>query len=328
MSKAELFLVAREKGLNWLLKQRHPNGAIGPYEKGIGCYYRAPWTFAVTGRGREASMVLNWIRRNMFSTDGDFAGSYPRTDYDSYYLYPNANIIFGAQIMRQFDLSTRGMRFLLRMQDRDSGGFYNRRDQTGPSGKQDLWYNSQVGLTCIVTGHIDEAKKVASFAKKVYELQPEIEDRLYNVYSPSDGLVTEFPEDEAKSHVVEASEPRQYYFQPGIAAAFLSRMHMATSEPTYLELARKYIEFAMRCEHLYSAPQCCKVGWGAALLYQITKETRYYDLAMNVAEYLLDHQHPEGYWLNVEPHTAYKNVVEITEEFVVHLDTILSAIVT
>jgi hypothetical protein len=230
--------------------------------------------------------------------------------------------------MRQFDLSMGGMRFLLTLQDPDSGGFFNRRDQMDASGMQDVWNSSQAGLTCLVTGHVEEALATAAFLERVYDLQPDVKHRLYNVYSPSRGLVTDPVEGEEKPFVVDASKPAQYYFQPGIAAAFLCRVYMGTGEKKHLNLARKYIGFVEGCKHLYSAPQVCKVGWGAALLYQTTKEARYYHLAQNVAQYLVDHQFPEGYWLNIPSHRALPKVLEVTEEFVVHLDTILNALST
>jgi len=324
----EDILEARTRGLDWLLKMRNPDGSIGPYEKGL-FYYRVPWAFAVTGRDREASMLLQWIRENMFTEEGDFAGKYSRGDWVRYYYsYPNANIIYGAHILRQFDLSYKGMRFLLTLQDRESGGFFDEMSEDGPCGEEDIWCSSQAGLTCLVTGHVKEAELVASFLEMIYESQPDIAHRLYHVYSPGKGLVTEFPEEKAKAYYVDAEKPKQWYFMPGIASAFLCRMYMATGKSRYLELAEKYMEFAMRCKYLFSAPQVCKVGWGAALLYQVTRDHRYYDLAARVADYFIEHQYPEGYWINVAPYRELPHIIEITAEFVVHLDTILCALTT
>ncbi len=327
MVNLEQILEARRNGINWVLRHRNPDGSIGPYKEGI-FYYRIPWALAVTGYDREASMLLEWIRNNMFTTEGDFAGKYSRENYVNYYSYPNANIIYGSHILRQFDISYKGMRFLLNLQDKDSGGFFNRKDEMGPSGEEDLWCTSQAGLTCLITGYLKEATSVASFMETLYELQPDIKHRLYFVYSPNNGLVTDFSKDNATRYCVDVNKPKQWYFEPGIAAAFLCRMHMATGEPSYLNLAKKYIEFAMRCTQMFSVPQVCKVGWGSALLYQITKDTTFYDLAMKVAQYYIDHQYPEGYWMNIEPYRAFPNVIEITAEFVVHLDTILCAVST
>jgi len=328
MVNFEQISAARERGIRWLLDRRNPDGSMGPAYEGMGCYYRAPWTFAVCGRHREAAMMLDWIRRYMLADDGDFRGQYPRDDCDGYYAYPNANIIFGAQMLRQFDISSRGMDFLLTMQDPDSGGFYLRKDKMGPGGIQDIWLSSQCGLTCLMTGNMAAAEKTASFMEMVYDLQPDLDDRLYVAYSGERGLITEFEDASKKAYVVESSGRKQYYFQPGITAAFLCRMFMATGREKYLELARGYEKFAMGCEHLFSAPQVCKVGWGAALLYQITKEHEYREMTEKIVGYFIDRQYPEGYWLNVAPYHSLAKAMEITEEFVVHLDTFQNALAT
>ncbi|MBU7004925.1 MAG: hypothetical protein HXS50_05120 [Theionarchaea archaeon] len=328
MVNFEQISIVKEKGTRWLLDKRNPDGSVGPAYEGMGCYYRAPWTFAVCGRHREAAMALDWIRRYMFADDGDFRGTYPRDDCDGYYAYPNANIIMGAQMLRQFDISSRGMEFMLTMQDPDSGGFYLRKDQMGPEGIQDIWLSSQAGLTCLMTGNMDAAEKTASFIEKVYDQQPDIENSFYNTYSGEKGLITEFDEASKKAHVVESSGRMQYYFQPGIAAAYLCRMHMATGRDKYLDLAREIEKFAMGCKHLFSAPQVCKVGWGSALLYQITKEHEYRDMTERIVEYFIDRQYPEGYWLNVAPYHSLAKALEVTEEFVVHLDTFQNALAT
>ena len=127
--------------------------------------------------------------------------------------------------------------------------------------------------------------------------------------------------------MVDATGRRQAYYAPGIAAAFLARLHMATGQPAYLELAESYIQFAMRCSgDQFMRPQVGKVGWGASLLYQITKKYEYRDLAFRVGDYLLDNQFEEGYWLNTHPAVAYHNVLEVTAEFVVHMETISTAL--
>jgi hypothetical protein len=327
MVSLEDMIRARSKGIEWILRQRNPDGSIGPYKEGI-FYYRVPWALAVTGHTAEACMLLEWVRGNMFNAEGDFAGRYSREECAGYYTYPNANLIYGAHMLRQFDLSCRGMRFLLGFQDRDSGGFFNRKEETGPGGEEDIWCSSQAGLTCLLTGHLEQARKVAHFLETVYKLQPDKERSLYFVYHRGKGLVTDFPDEKATAYCIQADRPRQYYFQPGIAAAFLCRLYMATAERKHLDLAEKYIEFATGCTHLFSAPQVCKVGWGSALLYQVTKDSQYYDLAAKVADYFVEHQYPEGYWMNIAPYRTLQSIIEITAEFTVHLDTIIGALST
>jgi hypothetical protein len=321
---------AKELGVNWLLSQLNVDCSMSPYDKAISSFYRVPWAFAVTGHTWEGTMMLEWYRRNMFTPEGDFAGEYSRKDADSYYAYPNANLIHGAHLLRQYDISRRGMRFLLTLQDRDSGGFFNRKDNLGPSGEQDIWNTSQAGLTCLLTGYYDEAKRVGAFLERMWELQPDAENRLYTVYSPSRGLVTDFPEEKASIYHVDVDKPKQLYFKPGIAAAFLSRLYLCSAEQRFRDLATRYIEFAMSCsEDQFSRPQVRKTGWGAGLVYQITGDTKYRAHATKVLDYILDAQYPEGHWVNLIAYSAAperEKAIETTAEAIVHLDHITASI--
>jgi len=330
MGKVDNYFQARDRGIAWLLKQQDTDGSIAKH-LGIGCYYRAPWAFAVTGYDKAALRLVEWIRNHMFAANGDFVGDFSRGGYEkNYYAYPNANLIYGAHILRQFDLSYGGMRFMLTLQDAENGGFFNRCDEMGPTGKQEIWNTCQAGLTCLVTGHLSAAQKVGAFLKKMWEAQPEPETKLYRMFTPTQGLITDLsslPVGEVGEYVVDATGRRQAYFVPGIAAAFLARLYMATGLDEHLALAESYIQFAMRCsDDQFMRPQVGKVGWGASLLYEITKKYEYRDLAFRVGDYLLDNQFPEGYWLNVHPAIEYHNVLEVTFEFVVHMDTIGTAL--
>ncbi|KON30807.1 hypothetical protein AC482_02885 [miscellaneous Crenarchaeota group-15 archaeon DG-45] len=315
---------ARERGVRWLLSQLNVDCSISPYDHAIGSFYRLPWAFAVTGHSWEGAMLLEWFRRNMFNEEGDFAGKYSREDADGMYPYPNSNLIYGAHLLRQFDISQKGMRFLLTLQDKEAGGFYSRKDNLGPTGEQDIWVSSQAGLTCLLTGRLEAAIRVGVFLEMMWNLQPDVEGKLYHVYSKKEGLIRE------PRKCVDAGAPAQLYFQPGIAAAFLSRLYMARPERKYLDLAKGYIEFAMRCsDDKLSRPQVRKTGWGAGLVYQITKDTRYRLYAMRVLDYILDAQYPEGHWVNLiasstrpERHQS----IETSAEAIVHLDHITASI--
>ena len=319
---------AQKKGVKWLLDQRNPDGSIGPVEKGL-FYYRVPWAFAVTGRTKEASMNIEWIKNRIFTEKGDFEGRNPQGYGASAYTYPNANFIYGAHIHRRFDISIPGINFLKKFQEPETGGFYNKYQETGPSGFLDIWTSSQAGLTCLTTGYLKAAEKTGEFLEMMYNIQPDIENKLYNVFNPGEGLAEKFPMELEPLYVVDVDKPLQYYFMPGIAAAHLSRLYMATGEMRWLKSAKNYLEFALSCsEDMYHRPQVGKVGWGAALYYTATKDTRFRELALKVAEYLVDAQEPEGYWLNIKPYREYHQVIEVTSEFIVHLNTILGAIST
>lgn len=335
MDKISLYKKTKEKGVKWLLAQRNEDGSFVPAQEGMH-YFRVPWALAVSGRTAEAASLVEWIRKNMW-TDGDFTGKYPRPHGKwggAFYIYINANIILGAHLLRQFDISIPAMEFLIKnYHDNENGGFFNNIENTGADGEKEICHSSQGGISALMTGHIETARKVAHFLKKVYDAQLELPDRLYIYYSTKKGLITDFnntPE-ERRNYVIEAQEPRQMYFAPGIAAAFLVRLYMVTKNIEYLELAKKYQKFAMGCtERQFEVPQVCKTGWGSALLYQVTKEEKYKEWTIRVGDYYVASQFEDGHWENIEPHKEpqIEINVRVTAEFIVHVDNIIGALST
>lgn len=188
----------------------------------------------------------------------------------------------------------------------------------------------QAGFACLITGHLDAAKKVAYFLQRLWELQPELPERLYVVYDTAKGeLVTQFPPEESFGYVVISQAERQAYFMPGIAAAFLARLYMAEPRADYLELARRYEEFGMGCTgRMFDVPQFCKVGWGSALLYQLTGEKHYLEFTLRCGDWYCAHQFPEGFWHNRDDWQPERleNRINVTAEFALHLDTIIGAL--
>lgn len=309
---------AMNKGLRWLLGLQNADGSVCP-EDGVGAYYKIPWAYAAGGRLREASRLLEWIRANVMTPNGDFAGPYPRGPiHETIYPYANSWLVCGAHRLGYFDVSQRGMDFLEMLQS-PSGGFYS---QPGKP-DQDLMCTCMAGMAALYTGRLDRAVRVAAFLKRVWEAQPEPDRALYFVWREGAGLVTEFRPEEAPAHVLRVDADWQWYFIPGIAAAFLASCYMATGDRDYLALAGSYLDFADRCgEYVFRRAQGGKVGWGAALLYSLTGEERYRRLALRVGEYLVASQQADGSWQNPAAGGARYAVIDVTAEFVVWLSEI------
>jgi hypothetical protein len=69
----------------------------------------------------------------------------------------------------------------------------------------------------------------------------------------------------------------------------------------------------------------CKSGWGSSLLYQITGEQRYGDWTRRMGDWFVSRQRSDGTWGLDETSTG-GTLVWVTLEFVMHLDTIISAL--
>ncbi|MBI2912711.1 MAG: hypothetical protein HYY03_02185 [Chloroflexi bacterium] len=327
------FIQARDRAADYLVARQRPDGdphrgLIGEPEWGLGSYYKALWALAAAGRTGEAARLLAWVRENGFDPEtGDFRGEYPRgAGLEAVYPYPNAWLAIGAQKLGAFHIARRAADFLVTLQDPASGGFRARIDVEPDRAPQDIMSSSQAGLACLFAGRLGNARACGGFLRTLMDAQPQPEERLYFIWSRG-ALRTEFKPEAARFFAVQFEQPLQWYFQIGIAAAFLSRLAMTTGARSELDLARRYIDLAFRCtDAMYETAQVGKVGWGAALVYQLTGDDRYRDLALRVADALLTQQNPDGSWHNTGGFTEQVVTDEVTAEFVVLLDEMVQGL--
>jgi rhamnogalacturonyl hydrolase YesR len=131
------------------------------------------------------------------------------------------------------------------------------------------------------------------------EAQPNYPQQLYSVYSRAHGLHTvPDPGDEDKRYVMSRDATRdQFFFHPGIAGGFLARLYQATDEGEWLDLAKEYMRFAEGAsDYLFRLQRAGKVGWAASVLYMLTGESKYREMAVRVGDNLIASQAPEGWW--------------------------------
>jgi hypothetical protein len=319
-------LESRDRGVEYLLRQQRADGAIGqPETEGAGPYYKALWAFAAGGRPVEGNRLATWLARNVQTEEGDFAGPLRGKGLDGVYSYANAWLTCGAQKLGRFDVSRRAMDFLLLLQHAEDGGFRVLRDNE--AAPQDVLCSSQGGNACLLTGRLAEAKNVGRFLRTVWEAQPDPERELFFVYKPGQGLRTDFPEERQQMHSIRIDRTLQRYFNAGIAAAFLARLTMATGDPEWTALGKSYLEIGFNVlDEMYETAQVGKVGWGAALIYAVTGESRYLELAERVGRALLAQQTAEGAWDNTGGYLTDAVRTEVTCEFIVLLDEMIGGL--
>ena len=294
------FLDARNKGVAFLLMQQADDGAFPAQEPSLTDYYKALTAFQVCGHNAAANRLCDWIRRYGLTSDGDF-GPRPVAGRGYAYTYFNAWVVCGAQRLGEFDLARRGMTFLLNFRDEESGGFYASAKDRQPDTEQDLMVTCMNGLAALYAGHIEVARGVGGWLKTVMEAQPDFPATLYTTYSRAHGLYTNPPAETAIRYVVSsAAEEDQYFFQPGIACAFLCRLYQATGDDQWLDLAQKYMQFAeVASDYLFRIVRAGKVGWAAALLTTLNGNDKYREMAIRIGNNLIDLQAEEGYWSGV-----------------------------
>ncbi len=316
----------RSRGAEWLLDKMNPDGSLGRPEEGFH-FYRAPWTFTQVGATHAASAICGWIRREMLSQDGDFAGPY--RVFNDAYAYRDATLIVGAHQARQYDLSLRVIEHLAAWQDPISGGCSNDRlPEGGQSDDMDIPYACGPGFAFLATGRLDRARKVYEFLQRIYDAQPELPTRFYYAWSRSQQtIITEFPEEQRFLRLVDnQAAMRQRWTIGGIAAGFLCRLYMAEPNPDYLALARRYQAFSMgSTDGQFDYPQVCKSSWGSSLLYELTGEEQFEEWTYRMGDWYEATQQPDGHWAWSE-HQTLGSQIELTLEFVMHVDTLIGGL--
>lgn len=314
---------ARDRGGQYLLQHFRKDGSFG--DGTVGDYYKVPAAFQVCGETNVANHLCNWIRRNGMTADGDFG---PRDEFTSDYSYAYFNIwvIMGAQRLGQFDLAQRGMDFLMGFYDKESGGFYSSPTERKSTTLQDLWVVSGCGQAALYTSRLDVCRGVGRWMQRMMDEQPNYPEVMYTVATPSHGLVTDVdPDDPIRYLLVNATKGDQFFFHPGIAGGFLSRLYASTGEIQWLDLAKQYMLFAETAtDNLFWLLRAGKVGWAASVLYTLTGEKKYKNIAIKVGDNIVAQQTEDGWWASVGSEGTPSN--DATAEMVVWLDEIYQAV--
>jgi hypothetical protein len=83
------------------------------------------------------------------------------------------------------------------------------------------------------------------------------------------------------------------------------------------------------CPEQFETKQVCKSAWGSGLLYLATGDERYVPWITRMGAWFADGQEADGGWSNtkaIEAEPPLRHRLEITAEFVVHLDTVIAAL--
>ena len=320
------FRKARDRGAAYLLGIQMPDGSVPGAHLGAGQYWGTPIALLVAGHSNAAGRLLNWVRSNAFTPEGDFGPSSQR-DQDYYYPYFNSWLIEAAHRLGQFDLSQKGIDFLMRFWDSGSGGFYSSPTERTPETKQDLWVVAGCGRAAIYVGRLDVARAVGRWMSMLMEAQPNYPAQMFTVYSKAKGLYTDPEPEDGFRHVLnQVATQDESFFHPGIAGGFLARLYQATGEQQWLELAKEYMRFAEGAsDYLFRILRAGKVGWAASVLYTLTGEAKYREMAMRVGDNLIALQSDEGYWSDAVETTDTPSA-GLTAEMVISLDEIHQAI--
>jgi hypothetical protein len=289
-------LSSANRGAEWLLALQQADGSL----KDTNCveaYYKAPFGLIVTGHNPQAERMFDYIERRFLKQDGDLDGTGVEW-WERFRIYPHAWLTIAAVMRGRFRMARSLLGILLAYHHSPSGGFFTSTDGCKQQqGRQEIMSTSIAGLACLWSGSLEAALRAGGWLRQIHDAQPDLSKGLYQVWDTRAGLVTEFPGDEAKSYLVDAAQPGQWYFQYGVSAAFLSALAAATQANEWLELAHKFLYASKHCrEDVYLRPASGKIGWGAAWCYRLSGDPADREICLAVIEGLRALQNDDGSW--------------------------------
>jgi hypothetical protein len=314
-------LSSAHRGAHWLIGLQQPDGSFKG-ARSVEDYYKAPFGLILTGHVAEAERLLDHVGKKYLREDGDLDGNGVAW-FDQFRIYPHSWLTIAAMMLGRFEIAHSLLRVLVAHHDESSGGFFSTPEgRRQGRGVQDVMTTSIAGLACLWAGRLDIALRTGQWIQRLYEAQPDLSQGLYFVWDSQAGLVTHFPETEATAFCVDVNKTTQWYFEYGIAAAFLASLCGVTRDRRWLELAQKFLRASKVCrDDVYRQPQSGKIGWGAAWTYRLSGDPEDRQLVKAVAAGLHALQSPEGWWsaLNVYDYKKAMNVessIDVTNEFV------------
>lgn len=321
---------ARDRGVAWLSDRVGDDGAPEGADLG-NSWWRAPWALAVGGAPDVAVAMMSWIERHALTDGGALRpGPYdaPASTSPVYHLSPLA---IAASLLERYDTADAVMDGMLPYVDPTSGGVFEHRPHDQDP-LQDTLKTAQFGVSALLTRRTDLAEAVYGWLSTNFAEQPELPAKLYTSRRHG-ALVTEFPESERSARVVDFAARQQFYFHPGISAAFLSGYYRQTGDEAALALARSYLALNQAgTDEQFDDPtsvQICKFGWGAAVTYTVDPDPALRPWVVRSGEWFRRRQEANGSWAPASfmaPNPGLLDYYWKTAEHVMELSYIVSAL--
>jgi len=302
--RATAWLAAQQTEMgNYRGKETPDANGVYPDTDDIGCYYKSIYTLRAAGQSVAAARGLAYVVKRFRSPEGDYFNTPTVRSSGSYgpffcQLYQNAWLMRGAAALYWFGLAQEMLRFMNTQREPEFGGYYTQVNST--TGIMDSNSTAVGAYSCILGGEYAKAKQSCDLLLRMLDNQQD--DGILWSRNRKDGtLITDLsdvPEKNWRYVRVSASEPEQAYWIWAWPMNELIAVYELFGEQKYLDGAVKIFDFLAACHpHAFGFTTAGKDAWGAAKLYRITGDKRYLDKSMLQMQYILDHQHADGYML-------------------------------
>jgi len=316
--------VSLAQGGQFLVGRIAPHGPI-LRNRNVSYIHKASWGMYSAGIDHGTiARLLDWVEANALQPSGDFYFPDEPPEYKDYQrVYRPLNFLrVAAWIDHPLIRKTPVLDRVLQYQHGPSGGVFHCIGDDPAKVEEPPTIGT---LNTTFFGHLmialemrERARAAGDWVRRWVEAnRPHMaEGRLYTAMTPAGELLTDIPPGERMGKLVDRRCPKQEFWNPGTAMAYLAFLYdtmrgrwgetEAEARP-YLDAALELLDFeATMPLDTYLWPSKCKVGWGAGELLRVMVEhgvgdgetlEKAYRAAERVAVFtFMDSQLPSGGW--------------------------------
>lgn len=289
---------AAARGARWVVRHQKEDGGPPSQTPVIESMYKGIWALTITGNTQQANRLADWISPRL-SSDGNLPDPREETAFlTGHYLYANGYAAIGTRALGRFDLAQPLIQFVATRQHSDQGGFYSHGPGiTVPLERMDSVSTSISLWAAVFAGRLDVAERAAAFLEKLFRSQPEPGRTFLTTVDTTGRLLPEGQPGETHP-AIDINDPEQDWYFIGLPSVVLGYLYDATRKEKYLELACAYLDYLdQRCNPgAFTDFSSGKSGVAAANLYRLTGRTRYREIALQIADFIVSKQTAWGFW--------------------------------
>ena len=306
LSSARL-ISAGNLAADWVCERLAADGSFPGVENEIDAYYKMPVLFALSDRPSQAQAVEMHLRKRFFA-GGDFHANTP-AEVLSFKNYRNGWIARGMHMLGSTLMATAAGDYLESEMVQAFGAVVT--EPWEPGVKVMDW-----GTTCsaakafLCLGRNEVAIRCGEYLLETLANQPQVERFLLKR-----DLNGAYLKDDDPTFVIEIGGTDQIYFPLGFGMLVFADLYALTGDDKWLTAAEKLYDLVTNChDEIYSVITNRKAAWGAAQLYAVTGDVKYAQLSLDIWQWTMDTQTPEGLWLR---HPEYSSLEEQPLEYTV-----------
>jgi len=257
---------AGRRSVEWQVSYQLPDGGYIWDGYADDAYHKQCYAWGLSGYTEQAHRLLTWARDTTLKPDGQL-------EHYNGDIYKLSWFFQGAHRLGRIDVSYPVMSFLL-SQLTECGGLPHLAGDKYLRALSTCW----TGVSALTFGRPDVAQRTAQWAISMLHQQPE-EDKFYFTTTRDGRLVT--PDIDPNADYIDTAAPKQPYWEVGLPLQLMCRLTMATGNTFYLEYAKQFFEFKLRCfEDRFTYVGAGKSSLGAALYYLLTGDSRAREVAV------------------------------------------------